>query len=108
MLGEAIFGAETVDSGTTAMVLSSISEVSGKYQSAAIRWQFDSADGKQVRKLTGCEFAADLAAGQFLAQLVGRPLGRGDRVILDDLIGRSFEVTVSNGQIVRVKPLAKA
>ena len=53
MLGEVIFGAETVASGTSEMVLVAIDEVSGKFQSAAIRWQFESADGKQARKLTG-------------------------------------------------------
>lgn len=107
MFGEVICGAETAGSGTAEMTLVSITEVAGKYQSPALRWELMAADGKVARKLTGLEFAADKSAGKFLAELVGHPLGCGDRVILDDLIGLVYEITVSNGQIVRAKPVVK-
>jgi hypothetical protein len=103
----ALFGAETVPSGTTEMELVEVGEVPGRFNSPALCWRFESADGRQAKKLTGTEFAADVAAGQFLVQLLGRSLGRGDRVVLDDLIGEKFVVTVSAGQIIKVKPVAK-
>jgi hypothetical protein len=102
-----IFGAETVASGVHEMSLVAIDEVPGKFNGTALRWTFESSDGKQARKTTGVEFAPDVAAGQFVSQLLGRQLGRGDRVILDDLISERYMVTVSGGQIIKVKPVIK-
>ena len=51
-------------------------------------------------------FAEDTTSGQFVAQLVGRPLGRDARIELNDLIGQRFVLTIAGQQIVKVVPVS--
>lgn len=107
----ACFGARSLPSGKSEAELVSVEEVTGRFDSTAFRFAFEAMDGPnkgcQARKTVGMNFAEDTTSGQFVSQLVGRSLGRNDRIELNDLIGQRFVLTIASSQIVKIVPVVK-
>jgi hypothetical protein len=107
----ACFGARSLPSGKSEAELVSIEEVVGRFDNAALRFIFEAMDGPnkgfQARKTVGTNFAEDTTSGQFISQLVGRSLGRDDRIKLNDLIGLRFVLTIAGSQIIKAVPVVK-
>jgi hypothetical protein len=107
----ACFGARSLPSGKAEAELISIDETTGRFDNAALRFTFEAMDGPnkgyQARKTVGTNFAEDTTAGVFVSQLVGRSLGRDDRIELNDLIGQRFVLTIAGSQIIKAVPVVK-
>jgi hypothetical protein len=103
------FGAPTLPSGRRVATLVSVDEVPGRFNDTALRFTFESFSGDhvghQVRKTVGLNIAQDTTAGQWIASLVGKPLGRGDKILMEDLIGKDYELLISASQIVKASPV---
>ena len=57
--------------------------------------------------MIGQNFAPDTVSGEFISQLVGRPLDRGDSIDLSRLVNEPFELSVSGAQILKVAPVVR-
>jgi hypothetical protein len=105
------FGARSLPTGKHVANLVEIGELAGKFGDPALKIVFEVLEGKfagfQAKKVIGLNFAPDTSAGEFITQLVGRPLDRGDSVDLNSLVNQSFELSVSGAQILKVTPVIR-
>ena len=105
--------AEAPVPGVHRATLVGISEITGAYAKPALRFDFETADGKAISRVVGVELKVGTAFGDLTAELLGCPeLPVGESVDLGAVVGRTYDIfVVSKGEngvsIQSVKPVAQ-
>src|SRR5687768_6882836 len=86
--------------GVHTMRIADIEAITNAWGNDALRFHFAGTEGpaagSEISRTTSSEAKLGNSLGNFLAELLGRPLGPGELIDLDPLVGESFEVEVES------------